>query len=189
MKVAFVSESLPPSKTGQAMVLSRLLGGWSPSDYCLISAHAPGGTDAEAAGALPAKTYALSAPPLLGRGHRFGLQYVREGVDVLRGVRARAAEIAEVLRRERCGAVVACTGDMLDLPAACLAAARARVPFYAYVFDHYSYREWGVPARRFWAARMEPWVLRRAARVIVPNEVLGDDLRRRLSVEPAVIYN
>lgn len=189
MKVAFVSESLPPSKTGQALVLSRLLGGWNPSDYCLVSAHAPAAADAVAAGALPAKTYALAAPPLLGRGYHFGLQYLREGFDVARGVRARAAEIAGVLRRERCDAVVACTGDMLDLPAACLAAARTRVPFYAYVFDHYSYREWGEPARRFWAARMEPWVLGRAARVIVPNEVLRDDLRRRLSVEPVVIYN
>ncbi|MET0624603.1 MAG: glycosyltransferase [Pyrinomonadaceae bacterium] len=185
MKVAFVSESLPPAKTGQAMVLSRLLGGWSPSDYCLLSAQAQGAE----AGTLPAGTYALGQPPLLGRGYRYGLTYPREAFDVARGVRARAAEIAEVLRRERCDAVVACTGDLLDLPAACLAAGRARVPFYAYVFDHYSYREWREPARRFWAARMEPWVLKRAARVIVPNEVLRDDLRRRYRVEPAVIYN
>lgn len=185
MKVAFVSESLPPAKTGQAMVLSRLLGGWGPSDYCLLSAQ--GG--AAEAGALPAATYALGRPPLLGRGYRYGLTYPREAYDVARGVRARAAEIGEVLRRERCDAVVACTGDLLDLPSACLAAARARVPFYAYVFDHYSYREWKEPARRFWAARMEPWILRRAARVIVPNEVLRDDLRRRHRVEPAVIYN
>jgi glycosyltransferase involved in cell wall biosynthesis len=186
MKVAFVSESLPPAKTGQALVLSRLLGGWGPSDYCLLSALAPGEGEA---GALPAKTYRLGALPLLGRGYRYGLSHLRESVDVARGVRARAAEVGEVLRRERCDAVVACTGDMLDIPAACLAARRLRVPFYAYVFDHYSYREWMNPARRFWAARMEPWVLRRAARVIVPNEVLRDDLRRRLAVEPAVIYN
>ena len=186
MKVAFISESVPPAKTGQAMVLSRLLGGWSPADYCLISAQAPA---AGTAGALAAKTYALGAPPLLGRGYRYGLPYLREAYDLARGVRARAAEIGEVLRRERCDAVVACTGDLLDLPSACLAAARARVPFYAYIFDHYSYREWREPARRFWAARMEPWVLRRAARVIVPNEVLRDDLRRRFNVEPAVIYN
>ena len=186
MKVAFVSESLPPSKTGQALVLRRLLGGWAPSDYCLLSTQAP---REGAAGALPAKTYQLGAPPLLGRGYRYGLSYLRESVDVARGVRARAAEIGGVLRRERCDAVVACTGDLLDLPAACLAARRARVPFYAYVFDHYSYREWMNPARRFWAARMEPWVLRRAAGVVVPNEVLRDDLRRRFRIEPAVVYN
>src|SRR5215207_7982633 len=186
MKVAFVSESLPPSKTGQALVLRRLLGGWSPADYCLLSTQAP---REGAAGALPAKTYPIGAPPLLGRGYRYGLSYLRESADVARGVRARAAEIGEVLRRERCDAVVACTGDMLDIPAACLAAGRARVPFYAYLFDHYSYREWREPARRFWAARMEPWLMRRAAGVIAPHEVLRDDLRRRFGIEPAVIYN
>jgi glycosyltransferase involved in cell wall biosynthesis len=184
MKVAFVSETLPPSKTGQGMVLSRLLGDWSPSDYCLISVQ--GG---DAAGGLPANTYALGAPPVTGRGHRYGLSYPREAFDLARGVRKRAAEIADVLTRERCDAVVACTGDLLDMPAACLAAARARVPFYAYVFDHYSYREWKSPARRFWAGRIEPWLMRRASRVIVPNEVLRDDLRRRFRVEASVVYN
>ena len=183
MKVAFVSESLPPSKTGQGMVLSRLLGDWSPSEYCLISVQR------ETEGGLPAKTYALSAAPHMSRGYRFGLSYAREAYDLARGVRGRAAEIGDALARERCDAVVACTGDLLDIPAACVAAARARVPFYAYVFDHYSYREWREPARRFWAGRVEPFVMRRAARVIVPNEVLRDDLRRRFRVEPAVVYN
>jgi glycosyltransferase involved in cell wall biosynthesis len=189
MKLAFVSESLPPSRTGQAMVLYRLLQSWSASDYCLISSQRKADGGAGADPALAAKTYELREPFRLNRGHRYGLSYLRESFNVAAGIHARAGEIAEILRRERCDAVVACTGDLLDLPAAYIAGRRAGVPFYAYVFDHYSYREWREPAKRFWARRLEPWLMKNATRVIVPNEVLRDDLRRRFHIEPAVVYN
>ncbi|MDT5294362.1 MAG: hypothetical protein QOJ76_1242 [Acidobacteriota bacterium] len=190
MKLAFVSETLPPSNTGQSMVLHRLLQSWNPSDYCLIiSSQRTSDGGAGTGPTLPAKTYELREPFRLNRGHRYGLEYLRESFNVPAGIHARAGEIAEILRREGCDAVVGCTGDLLDLPAAYVAGRRARVPFYAYVFDHYSYREWREPARRFWARRLEPWLMKNAARVIVPNEVLCDDLRQRFGIEPAVIYN
>ncbi|HVF45541.1 MAG TPA: glycosyltransferase [Pyrinomonadaceae bacterium] len=188
MRVAFISESLPPAQTGQAVVLRRLLEGRGASDYCLVSAADWGG-EGQSRNTLPGKTYALGGPFRFERGYRFGLARLRETLNVPLGVRQRARQFAEIIGREACDAVVACTGDVLDLPAACLAARRAGVPFYAYLFDHYSYREWRDPARRFWARRFEPWVLRNAAAVIAPNEVLRDDLRARFGVEAAVIHN
>lgn len=189
MKVAFISESLPPAQTGQAVVLRRLLEGRSPSDYCLISGNNWTCVAGALRNALPGKTYALGGTFRFERGYRFGLARLRETLNIPFGVRQRARQFAELIARESCDAVVACTGDVLDLPAACLAARRAGVPFYAYLFDHYSYREWRDPARRFWARRFEPWVLRNAAAVIAPNEVLRDDLRARFGVEAAVIHN
>ena len=190
MKVAFVSESLPPSQTGQAVVLWRLLEGRGPSDYCLLSAHDwRGFGGASASNTLPAKTYVLGAPFRFERGSRFGLARLRETLNVPVGVRQRARRIADVIEREGCDAVVACTGDVLDLPASLLAARRAGVPFYAYLFDHYSYREWRDAAKRFWARRYEPWLMKSADGLIAPNEVLRDDLRERFGVEATVIHN
>ena len=193
MKVALISETLPPAPTGQAVVLQRLLEGRSPSDYCLVSAHEwrGGGGDADAArrNTLPAKTYVLGAPFRLERGYRLGLARVRETVNIPLGVRHRARQFRDVIRRESCDAVVACTGDILDLPAGRIAARREGVPFFAYLFDHYSYREWREPAKRFWSRRFEPWLMRSAEGLIVPNEVLRDDLRARFGVEAEVIHN
>jgi glycosyltransferase involved in cell wall biosynthesis len=181
---------LPPARTGQGLVLYRLLEEWSPSDYCLVSAHDSRRGDAESRRyTLPGPTHVLGEPFGLKRGNRFGLARARAAVNVPLGAYARARQLELVVRREGCEAVVACTGDLLDLPAGCLAARRAGVPFYAYLFDHYSYREWGDPVKRFWARRLEPWLMRRAAAVIVPNEVLRDDLRERFGVEAAVIHN
>lgn len=190
MKVAFISETLPPAQTGQAMVLYRLLEGQSTSDYCLISGHESRGTGhASHSNTLPAKTYVLGKPFRFERGYRFGLARLRETLNVPIGVRARARQIADVIERERCDAVVACTGDVLDLPAGRIAAGRKGVPFYAYLFDHYSYREWRDAAKRFWARRYEPWLMKSADGLISPNEVLRDDLRERFGVEAAVIHN
>ncbi|HVF56483.1 MAG TPA: glycosyltransferase [Pyrinomonadaceae bacterium] len=191
MKIAFLSETLPPAQNGQGVVLYRLLEGFGPDEYCLVSALAWGAGEGEArvAGQLPGKYYRLSPGFRLRRGHRFGLARAREGFNIPAGILQRARQLTRIMRRENCDAVVACTGDLLDLPAGYLASRRAKVPFYPYIFDHYSYREWRDPARKFWAKRLEPFLLKGATRVIVPNETLRDDLRRSYGVEAAVIHN
>lgn len=186
MKIALLSESLPPSASGQAVVLRRLLGDWKAEEYCLLSQHAP---DDAAQGRLPGRHYQYAPHSQLRRGHRFGLARVREALNISLGIRARARQVTEIARRERCTAVVACTGDIFDLPAGYLAARRLGLPFYPYIFDHYSYREWRDSVRRFLTRRMEPVLLKGARRVIVPNEVLGDDLRKRYGVDSVVIHN
>lgn len=190
MKVAFVSETLPPSKTGQGLILYRLLQATDPDEYCLISVY----PRAENASNYPAdqqlgKYYQITPRFAYNQGYGIGLSPLREGVNIPFGILHRSGQIAKIVRREKCQAVVACTGDLLDLPAAFLAARQVGVPFYAYVFDHYSYREWIYPAKRFWARRLEPLLLRRAAGVVVPNEVLSDDLRERYGVVAHVIHN
>jgi len=191
MKFALVSEALPPSASGQSMVLYRLLGGLGPEDYCLISnlnyeSAAPHGAYTQR---LPANYHHLPPPRLLTRGSRLGLVHLRDGLNIPLTVAQWGRRIADIVRRERCEAVVACTGEVSLLPAGYLAARRAGVPFYAYVFDHYSHREWANPAARFWARRLEARLLRGAAGVIVPNEVLQGDLREAYGVESEVIHN
>ena len=191
MKFTLISHQVPPSGTGQSLVIYRMLQDLSPDAYCIVSKerHDGDGAGRGPSKRLPGRYYHLPQPTRLARGHRFGLRRLREGVNIPLAVLQHARRIEQVVRDEGCGAVVACTGDVTLLPAGYLASRRAGVPFYAYLFDHYSYREWQDPAAAFWARRFEPWVTKGAAALISPNEVLRDDLRERFGVEAAVIHN
>ncbi len=169
------------------MVIYRMLRDLAPESYCLISRHAAGINDdpTQYLRTLPGRRYQIPQEFQLRRGFRYGVQWINLPLAIL----ARARYFAGVVRREQCDAVVACTGDVLDLPAACLASWRVGVPFYAYIFDHYSKREWADPVARAWAKRLEPWLLKRAAKVITPNEILRDDLFKDYGVEATVIHN
>ncbi len=193
MKFAVVSENLPPStrSPGQAGMMYRLLAPLDPASYCLISrvdydsdrfAQAPQRLPARyhclSAGALPAPDAAAppAQPGALALRHR------------LENVFGRAREIAAIVKREGCGAIVACPDRVGDLPTAFAASRLSRAAFFPYFFDYYS--AWfnsghsGLAARR-----VEPFILKRAARVIVPNEGLRDTLAQRYDVDPAVIHN
>jgi glycosyltransferase involved in cell wall biosynthesis len=191
MKFALISHLVPPSGTGQSLVLYRMLSGFDPRNYCLISTESPfastlhGGLSEK----LSCSYYTLPPPFRLERGHRFGLRKVREGVNVPLTVFQYARRIANIVRSEKCDAVMACTGETTILPAGYMASKMAGVPFFAYVFDHYSYREWSDPVSAFWARRFEPFMMKGAAGIITPNEMLRNDLRQRFGVEPTVIHN
>jgi glycosyltransferase involved in cell wall biosynthesis len=190
MKFAFLSHLLPPTWGGQTIMIYRVLSGLRPEDYCLISPH---NYDAEAfegdySRRLPARYHHLPPEPALTRGHRFGLAKARAFANVPLALLARARRVAAIVRAEGARAVVACTGSLLDLPAGYLASRMAGVPFYAYLFDYYSYQHVG-PVEGFYARRFEPWVLKGAAGIIAPNEFLRDELRARYGVAATVIRN
>lgn len=165
------------------MILYRLLRDLSPDSYCLISRGENESTE-EYSRKLPGRHYPLRPGPRIPRGARFGTEYV----NVLLGVVSRARSIARILRLEKCGAVVACSGDPFDLPASYLASRMAGVPFYAYYFDYYSSQLFD-PHASVLARRSEPIFLKGAAGVIAPNEMQVDALRARYGVEATLIRN
>lgn len=173
---------MPPVWSGQSIVIYRLLDGLDPADYCLIAQDygkksPQKNTSSER---LPGKYYFLPAGLQLKRGWRFSPV---KWLNII----LRTLQIARILRREKCAAVVASTGDLFDLPAAYYAGRLTGVRFYPYLFDHYSQKETGVNAA--FARRMEPVMLKGAAGIIVPNEFLRDELRRSYDVESRVIHN
>ena len=191
MKFALISHDVPPSGTGQPVVIYRMLRELDPEHYCLIStqkhdANKPADGPSQM---LPCRYHYLPPAFRFERGYRLGLRGLRESVNIQVAVVDYRCRIADIVRREKCDAVVACTGDVTILPAGYLASRAAGVPFYAYLFDHYSYREWYDPVKAFWARRFEPFIMKGAAGVIAPNEILRDDLRERFGVEAAVIHN
>jgi glycosyltransferase involved in cell wall biosynthesis len=190
MKFALLSHTVPPSWGGQSMMLFQLLRGIDPGQYCLITAQqlGTGFFKENFSHRLPVNYHHLPDDSQLRRGYRFGLSRVRETVNFPVRAVSRARRIAEILRRENCRAIVGCTGDLFDLPAAYLASRIVGVPFYAYYFDYYSYQHLD-PLARFFAQRVEPFVLRGAAGVIAPNEILQDDLKRRYGIASTLVRN
>src|SRR5205085_643882 len=205
MKFAFVAQGLPPVWLGQSAMFSsqigedgqvaqgrwlgqtavyyRLLHGLNPDDYCLITQDygdvSPQAYNAQSES--PGKYYILPSWLQFKRGWRFGA--VRWANIILR-----ALELARIVRREKCAAVVACTSDIFDLPAAYLASRMTRTRFYPYFFDYYSHMSAGYESSAF-AHRFEPRMVKAAARVIVTNAFMCDELRPRYGDESKVIHN
>jgi glycosyltransferase involved in cell wall biosynthesis len=191
MKFALVSNPLPPSSSGQAMMIYQLLKDVDPRHYCLISPQSPDTNQASpSANTLPGRRYQLSTTFEMKRGYRFGLGLVREMVNITLGTLMRARQIARIVRREKCQAVVSCSSgsDLLDMPAGYLASRLAAVPFYAYLFDTYSHMWLPTQTPRI-GQLLEPYLLKRAAGVVATNELLQELLASRYGIESVVIHN
>jgi len=191
MKIALLSHVLPGSGLGQATVIHRMFSGFNPESYCLISLQAehPAAYGEAQVEKLSASQYELPRPFRFKRGYRFGVARIRQLANIRLAIRQHARRLTAILKTEQCNGIVACTGDVALLPAAYLASRRLRIPFYAYIFDHYSYREWQDVAAAYWARKYEPILMRSASAVIVPNEILAEDLRAQYKIEPVVIHN
>ena len=191
MRFALVSNILPPGDSSHAAVIHRLLRDLDPRHYCLVSSAiaATGGRSTDP-GRLAGTRHDLPPAPRLTRGYRMGLRLWRERLNFSAGVIVRARAIARILRREKCDAVVVCTGghEILDLPAAFLASRLTRTRFYAYLLDQYGHMVVHLLGKHIFA-RLEPMLLKRATAVIAPNEFLRDEVRRRYRVEAVVIHN
>src|SRR5437899_5639058 len=140
-KVALISNVLPPSETAHAAIIERLLRNWNPDTYCLLSStNYTNDKQPNYSRKLPGKYYYL--PPLFEfRRDLFQQQTLREQTKLLIALLSRTLAIARILWRERCDAVVVCTGgnEVLDFPAGFLASRLTRKPFYAYLLDQYSH--------------------------------------------------
>lgn len=179
------------------MVIYRLLKEMDAKNYCLISSSgSANGNQNGYSGKLPADTFHLRPLSLFRRGGRFGFTKLRNLINIPLGLFQRTKQIAEIVRRERCEAIVACTGgpDLLDLPAGYFASRWTGVKFYPYIFDYYSYQwagsnSWGRYESQFFPDKLEKLTLRGATEIIVPNEFLRDDLKRRHHVDSTIIRN
>ena len=119
-KIAIVSHILPPSPSGQATVLARLLQGIDPDRYILLSRERYDGTQGgeDAGEPLPARYYAFRSPPPVPPAWRLTGSFLRFVGETFVWIRDRARQIEEIARKEGCDVLVACSGDLYDLPAA-----------------------------------------------------------------------
>jgi glycosyltransferase involved in cell wall biosynthesis len=189
-RIAILSHILPPSPSGQAIVLFRILKGIDPAGYCLLSRNDYTHRDST----LSTTHNQLQAPYFhitSGAGHggnrkprqfRYGSRLIR-----YRNALSIVYKMHRLLVDQHCNAIITCTGDLYDIPAGFIASRLARIPFYAYIFDDYVY-QWTGHHRQV-ARIIASIVFRRAEKVIVPNEFLGKEYAERYNIHPVVIHN
>lgn len=180
-KFAILSHVLPPSPSGQSVMLYRILTQIDSSDYYLIASRSQ--ADDYGGLRLQGQIFDLPPEPTL----RFGIQRARDITNLLISILGRARNLLALLRREPVRVFVACTGDLADIPAAFLASRLAHIPFYAYIFDDYVY-QWMGNYRRF-AQLVSPFIFKHAAGIIGPNEFICEEYRRRYGVETTLVRN
>lgn len=197
-KLAVLSHFLPPSPSGQAMVLYRLLKGLNPDDYCVLSHPGLDGSHNDLAAftkgtsdqgpKLPAPYYFQPPGFRVGVFGRLGLPTIGRVINTLLQFFHRAKFVKRVLEQEKCNALLACSGDLVNIPVSYLTARRLGIPFYAYIFDDYMY-QWDHFLLRRFAQLVELIIMKRTAGIIVPNEFLAEEYRRRYQVDCTVIHN
>ncbi|MEM9185041.1 MAG: glycosyltransferase [Planctomycetota bacterium] len=185
-RIAIVSHTLPPDSNGQALVLGRLLEGFDAGSCCLISGEACPETS------LPIEHVKIPAGPRLKRIRP--LESLIDPLQLSLDLRWWSRSLEKVVRDRQLHAIVACTGEVYELPAAARAAKRAGVPFFPYIFDWYRFKYSCLAGLHGWmirryASRAEGPMLRAARRVIVPNEPLRDEYQRRYRVASLIVRN
>lgn len=182
MKIALVSHVLPPSWSGQSVMIGRILRGISPDEYCLISTENYQDEKNQNTGHLPGKYYQLPPEPQLrgSQGHHWILTWMRAFF--------RGRNISKIVRREKSTAVVAASGNLIDIPAGWWSSVITGTEFIPYLFDDYLY-QWPEKKIRAITRKTEQLIYGRVRKVIVPNEFMRDEIENRHKVKAFIVRN
>jgi glycosyltransferase involved in cell wall biosynthesis len=161
----------------------------------LISQYKPKDRDDAPAYRLPADYFRIRTYHVLthGIGQSRWLRFLAIFTAPL-VLLARTIELCRIFAHSGVTNVVACTGgDLLEIPAAYLAARLRKVPFHIYMFDRYgdqwrSRGHWLQPIH--WLGRpLERLLVTHSNGIIVPNETLQADLANDYDVQSTVVHN
>jgi glycosyltransferase involved in cell wall biosynthesis len=182
VKIAFVSHVLPPSWSGQSVMIGRILKNVASEQYCLISTENYQAEKDRNTGFLPGKYYALPKESII---LKLGTKYW-----IINWLRAfiRGVSIARIVKQENCDIIVAASGNLIDIPAGWWASTLTGARFVPYLFDDYLY-QWPDEGTRSIARKMENRIYGRVKRVIVPNEFMRDEIEKRRNVRAAIVRN
>ncbi len=188
-KFALISHVLPPSSSGQAIVLYKLLNDLPASYYCLLSRqkYNPDDVGVKLVKTLPARYFFLKQPRQIPSNTSNLITSLSGIINLVSNIVCRAWQVVKIVKIEHCNTIVACSGDLADLPAAFLASRISGVPLVTYLFDDFVYQWTG--AKRRLARLIEPVIIKGTSTVIVPNESLQIEYRHRYNVECKVVRN
>jgi glycosyltransferase involved in cell wall biosynthesis len=189
-KFALISLALPPSQSGQSMVLYHLLKQFDPENYCLITLKNfhlyvnRGNCSTQ----LKAKHFFLHPDYQIVRLMIKTASLVHSVLILEMVLKLRIYQFKKILQKEQCKAVIGCTGDLFDPPAAFLAGQELGIPFILYIFDFYSNR-WIDPVLREFSEKKEREMIVGASQVIVPNECMRREYNLKYGIQARVIHN
>ncbi len=186
-RFAVLSHTLPPSPSGQAVTLYRILSGFDPEEYYVVSRTVYERKDPQEA-FLPVEYFDVRPPRWLRLliGIKFPL-HLRDLIDAVATTFWRTYKLVRIGQKNPVQAMIAGTGDIADIPAGFLASKILGIDFHAYIFDDYVYQWIGL--YRFLAKLMSPLIFRFSAGVIGPNEYICDEYSRRYSINCALVRN
>ena len=188
-KFAVLSHILPPSPSGQAIILYRLLSKFNPDQYCLISRekYDKGDYNNTASKFLPCRYYHLKPTFQLPLFNFLKLHIISIMFNVIWGIFSRSIQIRKIIKNENIQVLIACSGDLYDIPAGYLACRSTGIAFVPYLFDDYVYQWMGFYRRV--AKLFAKIIMRHSTGIIVPNEFLQQDYLSRYDVTSKVIHN
>jgi glycosyltransferase involved in cell wall biosynthesis len=212
---ALLSHVLPPSPSGQGIILYRLLQDIDPASYYLLSNKNYDMLDQQtlASHKLETMYYSLTQEPAkytrsqhkipaqsmfklwlkstplyaLVIWIRVQQQQVKKIVKLIFQTRTRSHQIAKILEHDPVEVLIACTGDVNNIPAAFLACRKTNTKFIPYIFDDYVYQWKGIV--RLIMKIIAVFVFKRANEIIVTNGVMATEYKHRYGVDSIVIHN
>lgn len=184
IKFAFISHVLPPSPSGQSVVIERLLRDMNSEEYILISSRRLNKAQ-HSISSLPSSIFELHEKIPADKFYRSLPLFllVNVGKAFIRGW-----EIAKICKKADCRALVSCTGDLIDLPAAYFGSLFCNAKCFLYYFDDYRF-QWVDRKRRLFASLTESFLLKRVDGSIVPNEFMQKTLVERQFVKTQIVRN
>ena len=191
MKFALVSPVLPPAKSGQAIVLFRLLKNIDPQQFILISPRNYGQiNDNNQNGTLTLGSRYYCVPHFSHLLEVFFLKADRLGFGLLLRIYLmfRTMTFVSILKRERCVCVVGCSADLFDPYCSYLACKKLQIPFIFYAFDDYM-TQYLSKNDLYFSKKYGPEILQSAKKILVPNEFLREYYDEQYKINAIVIHN
>jgi glycosyltransferase involved in cell wall biosynthesis len=191
MKFALISHVLPPSTSGQAIVLFRLLKNIDPKQFILISSQNYqhiAKNNQNGTSVLGSKYYCV--PRFFYLIESFFLKAERIGFKGLLQIylMLRTMMLVNILKREDCVCVVGCSADLFDPYCSYIACKKMQIPFIFYAFDDYV-AQFLNKNDLYFSQKYGPEILKNADKVIVPNEFLRDYYYEQYKIDATVIHN
>ena len=188
-RFALLSHVLPPSPSGQAVMLYRILVGVNPALYYLMSreSYVKNASRESSAYFLPVHYFRLDSGKWLYWLDQLESCFICDFISILLKILSRAIGILRTLRLNPTMALIACSGDIADIPAGFLASRMAKIPFFAYLFDDYVHQWTG--NYRLVAKWIAPFIFKRSVGVIGPNELICEEYQRRYGVAATLVRN
>lgn len=189
MKFAIVSPVLPPSSSGQAVVLYQMLKGINPDQYIAISPknykNAPSDSCTEK---LKAKYYHLPGLHPILKILVLLLNFYRVHLVLDIYLKRRIKKYVTILEENNCELVIACTADLLEPYVTFLACKQLKIPFYLYIFDDYML-QWTHFYERYFVKKHANSIIRGSDKIIVVNEFLKEAYDMEYGVNSELLHN
>ena len=189
MKFAIISPVLPPSTSGQAVVLYQMLKEINPDQFIAISPKKyENRINDSCTEKLKAKYYHLPGLHPMLKILVLLINFYRIHFILNIYLEKRIKKYVTILKENNCELGIACTADLLEPYAVFFACKQLKIPFYFYIFDDYIL-QWTHFYERYFVKKHGDSIIRGSDKIIVVNEFLKTAYDSEYGVNSEIIHN